>query len=93
MCIDNISRFYSVLTDDKEILIYGARKPDAAGNAAGEHNRAAAEAPRAKRRAAAGQNDEDHAAILLDEHIDRRKRDVQPHEIHEIKQEMDDNDA
>ena len=35
MCIDNISRFYSVLTDDKEILIYGARKPDAAGNAAG----------------------------------------------------------
>ena len=62
-------------------------------HAAGEHDRAAAEAPRAKRRAAAGQNDEDHAAILLDEHVPRRQMQIKSDKISEIIDEMHKDDA
>ena len=58
-----------------------------------EHDQAAAEAPRAERRAAAGQDDKEDAAVLLDELEPRGERKVQADEKLQVEQEMDDDDA
>lgn len=52
-----------------------------------------AEAARAERGAAAGEEDEDHAAVLLDELEPRGEREVQADEKLQVEQEMDDDDA
>lgn len=62
-------------------------------HARAEDDQAAAKAPRAECRAAAGQDDEEDAAVLLDKLEPRGERKVQADEKLQVEQEMDDDDA
>ena len=58
-----------------------------------EHQRTAPEAPGAERCAAAGEYDEDRAAVLLNEGIQRRKMKLLPEEKAQIEHEMNEDHA
>ena len=62
-------------------------------HAAGKDDAAAAEAARAERGAAAGQDDENHASVLLDEHIPRGQMQVEADKVDQIKDQMDEDHA